>query len=90
MARICIDDSGPGFSIDADSDTLLRTTKTSGTGLGLFVARTSLTNHRGQLEIGRSTSLGGASVTMVLPLAQQQAGAAEADGNYQVTAMVSQ
>jgi signal transduction histidine kinase len=69
-ARITVADSGPGFGLDPDADTLLRTTKPGGTGLGLFVARTSLTNHHGQLTIERSAQLGGASFTMVLPLAQ--------------------
>lgn len=38
-------------------------------GLGLFVVRTTLTNHHGSLQISRSSSLGGAEVSMRLPLA---------------------
>lgn len=37
-------------------------------GIGLFLAETAATNHRGQLCLGRSSSLGGAEVRLILPL----------------------
>ena len=63
-------DSGPGFAGDPEADTLLRSSKPTGSGLGLFVVRTTLTNHHGRLQIGRSTALGGAEIWMKLPLTE--------------------
>lgn len=70
MADLLIADSGPGFAIDPDGDTLFRSTKAGGSGLGLFVVRTTLTNHHGRMRIGRSQALGGAEVRISLPLAR--------------------
>jgi len=67
LLRVQISDSGPGFAMDPSDDTLFHSTKPDGSGLGLFVVRTALSNHQGQLELGRSLSLGGAQVTLVLP-----------------------
>lgn len=64
-----IADSGPGFAFAPGDDTLFQTTKAGGSGLGLFVVRTTLANHQGRLEIGQSASLGGAQVSLVLPSA---------------------
>jgi PAS domain S-box-containing protein len=55
---IVVADSGPGFGADASSDS----------GMGLFLARTAATNHRGRLRIGRSERLGGAEVVLELPI----------------------
>jgi C4-dicarboxylate-specific signal transduction histidine kinase len=63
-----IEDSGPGFRFDPSDDTLFHSSKAAGTGLGLFVVRTTLANHQGSLELGRSSRLGGAQVSLVLPL----------------------
>jgi C4-dicarboxylate-specific signal transduction histidine kinase len=71
-AELVIADSGPGFSFDAATDTLFRSTKASGSGLGLFVVRTTLNNHHGSLQIGRSLQLGGAELCVGLPLARQR------------------
>lgn len=68
--RVVVADSGPGFAADHSSDVsweLLKSSKATGMGLGLFLAETAATNHRGQLRIGRSRQLGGAEVVIELP-----------------------
>jgi signal transduction histidine kinase len=65
---LSVADSGPGFALAPDADTLLRSSKPGGTGLGLFVVRTTLANHRGRLRIERSRRLGGAKLLLELPL----------------------
>lgn len=55
---IVVADSGPGFGADPCPDS----------GMGLFLAQTAATNHRGRLRIGRSERLGGAEVVLELPL----------------------
>jgi signal transduction histidine kinase len=62
-------DSGPGFHGDPEADTLMQSSKAGGSGLGLFVVRTTLSNHNGRLFIGRSQELGGAELCIQLPLA---------------------
>jgi len=63
---LAVADNGPGFR-DADADTaLLQTSKAQGSGLGLFVVRTTMDNHNGQMRIGRS-SRGGAQVSLRFP-----------------------
>jgi C4-dicarboxylate-specific signal transduction histidine kinase len=69
--RVLVADSGPGFPPTYSSDTsweLLKSTKATGMGLGLFLAETAATNHHGRLRIGRSQALGGAEVVLELPL----------------------
>lgn len=69
--ELVVADSGPGFPQDFSGDTsweLLQSTKATGMGIGLFLAETAATNHRGQLSLGRSASLGGAEVRLILPL----------------------
>ena len=68
QAQLLVADAGPGFDLDPEADTLLCSTKPGGTGLGLFVVRTTLINHQGRLSIRRSSSLGGAAVCLELPL----------------------
>lgn len=80
-ALVGVADSGPGFSGDPEADTLMRSSKPAGSGLGLFVVRTSLTNHHGRLRIGRSAELGGAELWMELPLVD--------DSNYSQLPMVA-
>ena len=63
-----IEDNGPGFPALPDLLEPLQTSRREGSGLGLFVVSTTLENHRGSIELGRS-SLGGAAVTLRLPLA---------------------
>ena len=70
--ELTVADSGPGFPAGFHNDTsweLLKSTKASGMGIGLFIATTAATNHRGQLHIGRSSRLGGAEVVIELPMA---------------------
>lgn len=60
-------DSGPGFAVIPGDEMVLESSKPSGTGLGLFVVRTTVANHRGQLRFGRDPDLGGARVWLHLP-----------------------
>ncbi len=64
-------DSGSGFRVDPEGDTVLRSDKPGGSGLGLFVVRTTVANHRGRLSFGRCGELGGARVRLHLPLEGQ-------------------
>lgn len=70
-----LSDSGPGFPSailerNREDQGLLSSTKLTGSGLGLYVVRTTLTNHGGDLSLGRCSRLGGAEVRLVLPLPQ--------------------
>lgn len=79
--QLRVADSGPGFPDGFSSDTsweLLKSTKASGMGLGLFVAQTAASNHRGSLQIGHSSELGGAEVMIELPRLNPEAAAAPA------------
>lgn len=70
MVEVRIGDSGPGFPPNFDcsrSWELLKSTKINGMGIGLFVAQTAVSNHRGTLRIGRCKRLGGAEVGLLLP-----------------------
>lgn len=71
QARLVVADSGPGFPAGFDHETrweVLKSTKANGMGLGLFLAQTAVSNHHGQLHIGRGDELGGAEVVIELPL----------------------
>jgi PAS domain S-box-containing protein len=71
QVSVVVADSGPGFPADHRCDTsweLLKSSKATGMGLGLFLVQTATTNHRGQLRIGHSPTLGGAEVRIELPL----------------------
>lgn len=65
---LIIGDSGPGWSGAELAKTPLSTTKKGGTGIGLYVVRTAMENHHGELAFGRS-ALGGAEVKMIFPRA---------------------
>jgi len=65
---LTIGDSGPGWSGAEQMDTPLTTTKKGGTGIGLYVVRTAMENHRGRISFGKS-ALGGAEVKMIFPRA---------------------
>lgn len=65
---LTIGDSGPGWSGAELAETPLATTKKGGTGIGLYVARTAMENHRGKISFGKS-ALGGAEVKMIFPQA---------------------
>ncbi|MEB3275747.1 MAG: HAMP domain-containing sensor histidine kinase, partial [Cyanobacteriota bacterium] len=71
LAALRIDDNGPGLPADLQALEPLESGRTQGTGLGLFVVQTTVSNHHGSVELGRSEALGGASVLLLLPLADQ-------------------
>lgn len=62
--EIAIGDSGPGLDETETDNLLLKSTKPDGSGLGLYIVYTTMENHNGHLEIGRSP-LGGAEFRMV-------------------------
>ena len=64
--QICVDDNGPGLPEEKRSSLPLHTTKADGTGLGLFIVRTALESHGGQLEL-TTGPLGGLQARMTLP-----------------------
>jgi signal transduction histidine kinase len=66
-ARLQIEDNGPGLPPRSDLIEPLSSAQPKGSGLGLFVVQTTMDNHGGRLILGRSTGLGGASVTLILP-----------------------
>lgn len=68
---LVVADSGTGFPPAFDPHLPLTTTKSRGSGIGLYVVRLSLENHGGRVHYGRSIELGGAEVTLQLPLANQ-------------------
>jgi PAS domain S-box-containing protein len=65
--ELAVGDSGPGFGSQPPDTTVLRSSKEEGTGLGLYVVRTTLDNHGGTIDFRRSP-LGGAEVVLRLPL----------------------
>lgn len=70
QVSIQVADSGPGFPRDYNGTTsweLLKSTKASGMGIGLFLAQTAAINHGGCLRIGRHADLGGAEVVIDIP-----------------------
>jgi PAS domain S-box-containing protein len=64
--ELVVGDSGPGWPGGSLDEMLLRTTKRDGSGIGLYVVKTALENHRGEMEIGRSP-LGGAEFRLRFP-----------------------
>ena len=64
--ELTIGDSGPGWTGAELAETPLTTTKKGGTGIGLYVIRTTMENHRGEITFGRS-ALGGAEVRLRFP-----------------------
>jgi len=69
---LTIGDSGPGWSGAQLAETPLATTKKGGTGIGLYVARTAMENHRGEIVFG-SSPLGGAEVRLKFPRITEKA-----------------
>jgi signal transduction histidine kinase len=59
-------DNGPGLPAHALSDAPLNTSKGSGSGLGLFLVRTTMENHQGRVESSRSPQ-GGALLRLSFP-----------------------
>ena len=64
--ELIVGDSGPGWPGGTLEEMLLNTTKAGGAGVGLYVVKTAVDNHRGQLTIGRS-ALGGAEFRITFP-----------------------
>lgn len=64
--ELLIGDSGPGWPGGTIDEMLLSSTKRDGSGIGLYVVKTALDNHRGEMVIGRSP-LGGAEFRMTFP-----------------------
>ena len=68
---LTVADNGPGFQAPEAALEPLETSKPLGSGLGLFVVRTTMDNHRGTLDISPS-DLGGAQVRLLFPKAPPQ------------------
>ena len=64
---LVVGDSGPGFGDHFPDTSVLRSSKEEGSGLGLYVVRTTLDNHGGTIHFGQSP-LGGAEVRLRFPL----------------------
>jgi len=64
---IRISDNGPGFPEENFKMTRMRTTKPTGSGIGLYLVNLTMENHYGSLILGTSLKLGGAEVTMTFP-----------------------
>ena len=64
---IRISDNGPGFPEENLKMTQMRTTKPTGSGIGLYLVNLTMENHSGSLILGTSLKLGGAEVTMTFP-----------------------
>jgi signal transduction histidine kinase len=66
---IVIEDDGPGIDEQLQSRVFdpYFTTKRDGTGLGLAIVKKIVVEHGGEIEVGRSTALGGARFVLRLP-----------------------
>ncbi|MDR1365197.1 MAG: HAMP domain-containing protein [Holosporales bacterium] len=74
VAQITVEDDGPGFSDTALGKALdpYYTTRANGTGLGLSIVHKVVTDHFGEIVLGKSQTLSGASVTISLPKKQPE------------------
>ena len=63
--ELVIGDSGPGWPGGTIEEALLRTTKRQGTGIGLYIVKTTVDHHRGRITVGQSP-LGGAEFRLTL------------------------
>lgn len=61
--ELIIADSGPGFAMGLPVDSPLGSTKLEGSGIGLYVVRTAMRNHKAKIIFGHSL-LGGAEVRL--------------------------
>lgn len=70
QATLCVDDNGPGVSKEYQDLVFdpYHTTKPTGTGLGLAVVKKVVLEHGGNVICTDSTTLGGASFVIQLPL----------------------
>ena len=62
-------DSGPGLdpSVEDKIFSPLTSTRAKGSGLGLYLVRTTIQNHGGTIKAGRS-KLGGAEFSLKIPM----------------------
>jgi signal transduction histidine kinase len=74
VARITVEDNGPGFQRELIGQVFdpYVTTKTKGTGLGLAIVRKIVEEHGGHIEADNRTA-GGAQVRIDLPLREAAA-----------------
>ena len=74
-ARIIVGDNGPGFPAGDISRFLepYMTTRSNGTGLGLAIVQKIMTDHGGNIHLG-SSAAGGAEITLIMPLSDQNQG----------------
>lgn len=67
MVELTFADSGPGWPDGKIKNGIIPyTTKSTGSGLGLFIVRTAIENHHGTVTFG-SSSLGGTEIKITLP-----------------------
>lgn len=66
---LAVEDSGPGFTEEQKlrSELPIESTKPEGMGMGLFLVRTAMENHRGSITFSHSPSLSGAKVEVTFP-----------------------
>lgn len=64
--EVVVGDSGPGWPGGTLDEMLLNTSKPGGSGIGLYVVKTAVDNHHGQIAIGQSP-LGGAEFRIIFP-----------------------
>jgi two-component system nitrogen regulation sensor histidine kinase GlnL len=72
LVRIAVLDEGPGPGEGLPLFTPFATTKATGTGLGLVVARRIVEAHRGRLELRRRRDGHGAEAELLLPLPDER------------------
>ena len=63
-----LSDNGSGFIQSNPEDLMLSTTKSGGSGIGLYLVRLAAENNGGSVSFGRNKILGGAEVTLSFPL----------------------
>lgn len=70
VVALTVDDNGPGFSAASyvHAGEPFYSTKEAGTGFGLAIVRKVARSHNGALDLGASPKLGGARVTLTLPM----------------------
>ena len=68
MVSFSVSDNGSGFIQLNPEDLILSTTKTTGSGIGLYLVRLAAENNGGSVSFGRNILLGGAEVTLSFSL----------------------
>jgi len=74
--ELVVGDIGPGWPAGTIEEVLLESTKPQGKGIGLYVVKTAVENHKGRISIGHSP-LGGAEFRILFPAARQAAPGSE-------------